>query len=250
MQFVRTSNYFYWKLTNAWPLFVIMECPLYWHPAYPQYLSAQIYCHCCTWRPYLPPIHREILTFPHPFCSWQHHMVVFHFDSVYTHVCVCIGSGWDKLRVTYSPGPGYHNIMKLTVATSFPDLTVTESKQLTSYTYTSTTIMMLDAIILQLHVHPSVRTVEAEAWFGLRINPQCMREGYGSHSVCVCYCNVRPAIYFIYMLYEHNVPLGFLWRFQHACIHCVDFTLFKSFVNICWPSLPWLCFLTNSQQIR
>ena len=114
------------------------------------------------------------------------------------------------IRVTYSPGPGYHNNMKLMVATPFPDLTVTESKQLTSYTYTSRINMMLDAIILQLHVHPSVRIVEAKAWFGLRINPQCMHEDYESRSVCVCYCNVRPAIYFIYMLHEHNVPLGFL----------------------------------------
>ena len=63
--------------------------------------------------------------------------------------------------------------------------------------------------------------------FGLRsllevINPRRMREGYGSHSVCLCVCVCvsvcRPVCYrtssYIPCSYvESRVPLSFSWRF-------------------------------------
>ena len=46
--------------------------------------------------------------------------------------------------------------------------------------------------------------------------------------VCVCY---HASCYIPRLYIEHKVPLGFLWRFQHNIMYCVDVTenaLFKS----------------------
>ena len=49
-------------------------------------------------------------------------------------------------------------------------------------------------------------------------NPRRMREGYGSHSVCLCVCVCLSVCYrtsgYIPCLYvESRVPLGFSWLF-------------------------------------
>ena len=63
----------------------------------------------------------------------------------------------------------------------------------------------------------------------------CMREGYGSRSVCVCVCVCYHASCYIPGLYDANkAPLGFSRHLQG--MNCVDFVenaSFKSFGNIC-----------------
>ena len=66
-----------------------------------------------------------------------------------------------------------------------------------------------------------------------------MREGYGTHSVCVCVCVCLSVCYhtncYIPRLYvEIKVALSFLCHFLH--MHCVDFVenaLFRSYGDIC-----------------
>ena len=69
------------------------------------------------------------------------------------------------------------------------------------------------------------------------INPWCMCESYGSHSVCVClsvcvFVTMLNATYLAFFI-EIQVLLGFPYGFQ--CMHCMDFAenaLFKSSGNI------------------
>ena len=69
----------------------------------------------------------------------------------------------------------------------------------------------------------------------LIINPQRMREGYGSRSVCVCY---RASGYILRLYVENKVPLGFLWHFQDMhCLAFIENALLKSSDDICWPPL-------------
>ena len=72
------------------------------------------------------------------------------------------------------------------------------------------------------------------------INPQHMREGYGSRSVClrvsvsVCY----PANCYILLYVETKVPLGSCGDFNKWNVEFIENTLFKSYGNILWSSLP------------
>ena len=69
------------------------------------------------------------------------------------------------------------------------------------------------------------------------INPQHMREGYGSLFVCVSVCMsvcYHASCYIPCLYVENTVPLSFLQRSQD--MHCVDFVenaLFKSSGDIC-----------------
>ena len=55
------------------------------------------------------------------------------------------------------------------------------------------------------------------------INPQRMREGYSSHSVCVSVSVCCQASCYIpnNLCIENKFPLSFLWHFQD--MYCVDF---------------------------
>ena len=54
-----------------------------------------------------------------------------------------------------------------------------------------------------------------------------MREGYGSHFVCVCVCHASCHIPCLYV--ENKVLLSFLWRSQDMyCVDLVGNALFKS----------------------
>ena len=60
------------------------------------------------------------------------------------------------------------------------------------------------------------------------INPRCMHEGYGSHSVCVCVCAcVRVCV--------------------HACV-CVCVTKLAAMYLVCTLKTRWLRFLLSSVQ--
>ena len=90
------------------------------------------------------------------------------------------------------------------------------------------------------------------------INPRCMCESYGSHSLCVCVClcvcvsvcvsvTMLTATYLAFFI-EIQVLLGFPYCFQ--CMHCVDFAenaLFKSSGDICGSKLCLLRFLASSR---
>ena len=71
------------------------------------------------------------------------------------------------------------------------------------------------------------------------ITPRHMREGYGSHRVCVCVCVCvcmchHTSCYIPCLYVENKVQLGFLWRFQDMhCVALVENALFKSSGDIC-----------------
>ena len=65
--------------------------------------------------------------------------------------------------------------------------------------------------------------------FSFYINPRCMREGYGSRSVCVCVCLSVTALavtYFVCMskVRHHRVPC----RLLKLCIRWISLKIFCS----------------------
>ena len=78
--------------------------------------------------------------------------------------------------------------------------------------------------------------------FFVLINPQRMREGYGSRSVCLSVC-YRASCYIPRLYVEIQVSLGFLcWSSRMYCVDFVENALFKSSGEICWSPR---CFLAS-----